>query len=83
MTPTGPVRLTPTEVLILQFIARHEGRPCSKSQIAAVLNRSEKTVGRLLSQLRRRGLVVSEPAYATTGAQLANVYRLSGDLAIG
>lgn len=76
-TPDGPVRLTPTEMLIVSFLQRHEGYPCSKSQIAASVGRNEKTVDRLLSRLRRHGLVTSEAAYAESGAQLPNIYRLT------
>lgn len=76
-TPNGPVRLTPTEMRIVSFIQRHEGHPCSKAQIAVALGRNEKTVDRLLSRLRRNGLVVSEPVHAANGAQLANLYRLT------
>ncbi len=74
MTAAGPVRLTPTEARIIEFIERHEGKPCSKAQIAAVLGRNEKTVDRLLSRMRREGIVVSRPVHAANGAQLANVY---------
>lgn len=76
-TPNGPVRLTPTEMQILSFVQRHEGRPCSKSQIAAALGRNEKTVSRLISRLRQYQILVSEPSYADNGAQLANLYRLA------
>lgn len=76
-TPNGPVRLTPTEMRIVNFIQRHEGHPCSKAQIAAALGRNEKTVDRLLSRLRRNGFVVSESVHAANGAQLANLYRLT------
>lgn len=76
MTPNGLVRLSPTEVMILDFLERHDGKLCSKARIAAVLGRSEKTVDRLLAKLRRRGLIVSEPVYAESGAQLANVYHV-------
>lgn len=74
MTASGPVRLTPTEARIIEFIERHEDKPCSKAQIAAVLGRNEKTVDRLLSRMRREGIVRSTPVYADNGAQLANVY---------
>ena len=74
MTAAGPVRLTPTEARIIEFIEQHEGRPCSKAQIAAVLGRNEKTIDRLLSRMRREGIVVSTPVHAENGAQLANVY---------
>lgn len=76
-TPNGPVRLSPTEVQILGFIGWHEGYACSKAQIAAALGRNEKVVGRLLSRLRKNGLVTVEPVFAETGAQMANIYRLS------
>lgn len=76
-TPNGPVRLTPTEMRIINFIQRHEGHPCSKAQIAAALGRNEKTVDRLLSRMRRNGLVISEAVHAANGAQLANLYRLT------
>ena len=74
MTAAGPVRLTPTEARIIEFIERHEGRPCSEAQMAAVLGRNEKTIDRLLSRMRREGIVVSTPVHAENGAQLANVY---------
>lgn len=34
-------------------------------------------MGRLLSRLRKNGLVTVEPVFAETGAQMANIYRLS------
>lgn len=74
MTAAGPVRLTPTEAKIIEFIERHAGRPCSKAKIALALGRNEKTVDRLLSRMRREGIVLSEPVHAENGAQLANVY---------
>lgn len=74
MTANGPVRLTPTEAQIIEFIERHAGRPCSKAKIALALGRNEKTVDRLLSRMRREGIVLSEPVHAENGAQLANVY---------
>lgn len=76
-TPNGLVRLTPTQMQILSFLAKHEGNPCSKSQIAAAIGRNEKTVDRLLSQMRRNGIVISEPMHSSNGAQLPNVYRLT------
>lgn len=76
-TPDGPVRLTPTEMRIIDFIRDNEGRACSKACMAAALGRSEKTVGRLLSRMRKNGLIVSEAVHAENGAQLANIYRLT------
>ncbi len=76
-TPNGPIRLTPTEMQIVNFIQRHEGHPCSKAQIAAAVGRNEKTVDRLLSHMRRNELVIAEAVHAANGAQLANLYRLT------
>ena len=75
-TPSGPVRLTPTEMQILSFVQRHEGRAYSKAQIAAALGRNEKTISRLISRLRQYQILETEPSYAENGAQLANVYRI-------
>lgn len=75
-TPKGPVRLTPTEMQILSFVHRHEGHPLSKSQIATALGRNEKTVSRLISQLRQYQILEIQPVFADNGAQLANIYRL-------
>lgn len=77
-TVKGPVRLTPTEMQILSFIHKHEDRPVSKSQIAAALDRNEKTISRLVSRLRQYQIIESVPTYAENGAQLANAYRLVG-----
>lgn len=76
-TPKGLVCLTSSELQIIKFIERHEGHPCSKAQIAAAIGRNEKTVSRLLSRMRREDLVVSQAVHAESGAQLANVYRLT------
>ena len=77
MTASGPVRLTPTEARIIEFIERHEDKPCSKAQIAAVLELSPFEPAIYvdsLSRMRREGIVRSTPVYADNGAQLANVY---------
>ena len=76
-TPNGPVRLTTTEVQILTFVGRNEGRACSKSQIASAIGRNEKTVSRLISRLRQYQVLEAQPSFAENGAQLANVYRLA------
>lgn len=83
MSTAGPVkkagakRLTPTERKIIAFVAEHEGEPCSKSQIAEVLGRNQKTIDRLVAHLREEGLLVSTPVWDKNGAQLANTYRLA------
>ena len=70
------MRLTVTEAMIVRLVARHEGRPVSKAQMAAMLGRNEKTVSRLVSHLRRLGLLACEAVHAESGAQMANAYRL-------
>lgn len=79
-TQKGPVLLTPTEMQIIGFVRRHEGKPVSKAQIAAVLGRNEKTVSRLVSRLRQYGILEIEPSYAANGAQLANAYRIANPM---
>lgn len=70
-------RLTGTERSILEFIRRHEGRPCSKEQLAAGVGRSVKTIDRCVFRLKREGHIAVEPQYTATGRQLANAYRLA------
>ena len=70
-------RLTPTERAIVLLVAELGGEPCPKARMAELLGRSEKTVARLLSGLRRRGVVATEPAFAPSGGQLANSYRVA------
>ena len=79
----GEVRLTPTERAIILLVNELDGRPCSKALIAERLGRNEKTVSRLISGLRRRGVLVSSPAYGPNGAQLANSYRVTDVDALG
>ena len=73
----APPRLTPTERDIVLLVAELGGEPCPKARMAELLGRSEKTVDRLLSGLRRRGVVAAEPAFAPSGGQLANSYRVA------
>lgn len=69
-------RLCPTELKILAFIERHEGKQYTKEQIATAVGRSEKTVDRQIHRLRSEGYVICEPQWDETGRQLANAYRL-------
>ncbi|HIZ17947.1 MAG TPA: hypothetical protein IAA22_02385 [Candidatus Olsenella stercoravium] len=70
-------RLTPTERAIVLLVAELGGEPCSKARMAERLGRNEKTVDRLLSGLRRDGVISAEPAFAPSGGQLANSYRVA------
>ena len=73
----SPRRLTPTERRILLYVARHNGKACSKGEIAQELGRNKKTVDRLVARLRADGLLESEPVWDENGGQRANVYRLA------
>lgn len=82
MTKARPTmrRFTPTERRILAYLAEREGRPCSKREMAEALGRSQKTIDRLVSQLRAEGLLVSQPRWGENGSQLSNVYRLGREV---
>ncbi len=69
-------RPTPTAKKIISFVERHEGKPCSKAQIAVALGRNEKTIDRLVAKMRHEGILVAEPQWAENGGQLANTYRV-------
>lgn len=76
-TAMARARLTPTERKILEYVIEHEGKPCSKAQIAEALGRNQKTIDRLVANLRHEGLLVVEHAWGENGGQLANTYRLA------
>lgn len=69
-------RPTPTARKIVSFVERHEGKPCSKAQIAVALGRNEKTIDRLVAKMRHEGILIAEPQWAENGGQLANTYRV-------
>lgn len=74
----APRRLTPTERSILTFISEREGKPCTKRELALALGRNQKTIDRLVSNLRADGLLVSVSRWGEDGGQLANSYKLGG-----
>lgn len=67
-------KLTPSARAILEYLKAHEGEPVTKSGIAAELGRCEKTVDRLISRMRERGLIEVKERWGKNGAQLANAY---------
>ena len=69
--------LTKTEAAILKYVGEHEGECFAKARIAEALGRNVRTIDNLVSGLRRDGLLVVEPCWAESGAQLANTYRLA------
>ncbi len=72
-----PRRLCPTELKILAFVERHQGKQFTKEQIATALGKSEKTIDRQMHRLRLEGYVISESQWDDSGRQLANAYRLT------
>ena len=44
--------------------------------IAEALGRNQKTIDRLVANLRNQGLLVVEHVWADNGSRLANTYRL-------
>ena len=72
-----PRHLTKTESAILSYLKECGNEPCTKAQIATALGRNVKTIDRLISNLRADGALVVEHRWATSGGQLANVYRIT------
>lgn len=77
----GPDHLTPTQRRILAFIVEEQTTAGSvaltKREIAAHLKKSEKTVDRLIADLRHRKLVDSAPRFTSAGGQVANAYKVT------
>lgn len=63
---------TPTARKIISFVERHDGKPCSKAQIAVALGRNEKTIDRLIARMRHEGILEAEPQWSENGGRLAN-----------
>ena len=82
-TAEGPVHLTPTSRAILAFISERAEKPISKEQIAVALGRNEKTIDRLVSRMRRQGIIVSVPMWSEKGSQLPNAYRITPEVKPG
>lgn len=76
LVATTSRKFTKTELQILRYIQRRDGKSCTKAQIAQALGRNEKTIDRLISGLRHDGMIVSEARFDEHGGQLANAYRL-------
>lgn len=78
----GPKKheFTKTQELLLREIAAETavsgGLSCTKRELAERLGRNVKTIDRLLSDLRRRGVVEVEARFDERGAQQASVYRV-------
>lgn len=77
----GPNHLTPTQRRILALIVeRQSGNSAvalTKREITEYLHKSEKTVDRLVADLRHRELISSVPRFTNTGGQAANAYKLT------
>ena len=77
----GPNHLTPTQRRILALIVERQSDngavALTKREIAEYLHKSEKTVDRLVADLRRRKLISSVPRFTNAGGQVANAYKLT------
>lgn len=75
----GPDHLTPTQRRLLAFIVERQADEgavvLTKREIAAHLKKSEKTVDRLIADLRHRKLIDSAPRFTSAGGQVANAYK--------
>lgn len=70
-------RLTPTARAILDYLESVGDKPVTKAAIARELGRCEKTVDRLVANLRSNGLLQVEEHWADNGGQLPNTYSVS------
>lgn len=77
VTPKGTFHLTPTELLLVRSIEEHDGEAISKASLALRLHRNTTVIGRLLSRLRREGVIESVAVYQEGGAQTANRWRIA------
>ena len=59
---------TPTARKIISFVERHDGKTCSKAQIAVALGRNEKTIDRLIARMRHEGILEAERSGPRTAA---------------
>ena len=71
--------LTKTEEQILRYIAGetalHGCANLTKRELAHLMGRNVKTVDRLVSDLRKRGLIEVEPRFNEHGGQISSLYR--------
>lgn len=77
--PKGPDHLTPSQRMLIAFFASHsvDGEPVAmtKREVATSLGRCEKTIDRIVSDLRRRDLLEAIPRHLENGGQVSNAYR--------
>ena len=75
----GPDHLTPTQRALIALIVQAQDQDGSatltKREMAERLGKCEKTVDRLISDLRQRKLLESVPRYTEKGGQVGNAYR--------
>lgn len=79
VTPKGTFHLTPTELLLVRTIEEHNGEAATKANLAQRLHRNITVIGRLITKLRREGIIESEEVFGQGGAQYANKWRIAPD----
>lgn len=77
VTPLGTFHLTPTELQLVCIIEGLDGKPISRAAMAAHLHRNTTVIGRLLSRLRREGVIRSTAIYEENGGQTANRWSIA------
>lgn len=77
VTSKGVFHLTPTELQLVRTLEEMGEASVSKLDLSIRLQCNKRVVGRLISNLRREGVIETEAQYNESGAQLANTYRIS------
>lgn len=79
----GSDHLTPTQRRLIAHIASYQVGDgfvaISKREIAERLDKCEKTIDRIVADLRKRGLIETTPRYGDGGGQISNAYRVTPD----
>lgn len=77
----GADHLTPTQRRLIAHIASYQVDDgfvaISKREIAERLGKCEKTIDRVVADMRKRGLVETSSRYGAGGGQISNAYRVT------
>lgn len=77
----GPDHLTPTQRCLIVHAASYQVNEgffaISKREIGERLGKCEKTIDRVVADLRKRGLGETSSRYGAGGGQISNAYRVT------
>lgn len=76
-TPGGLVHLTLSELALVAAVEQMAGEVVSKAVLAENVGCTRKTASRLLTILRREGVLCSEEVTRSDGGRDANAYRIA------